>query len=57
MIRLLIILLLMSSCEKDEFMGNSIKPPKTIEVNKKKKPTKKRKRIRFFKRKSYKAQE
>ena len=34
MFRLLIILLLMSSCEKDEFMGNSIKPAKVTEVKK-----------------------
>jgi hypothetical protein len=54
MFRLLIILLLMSSCEKDEFMGNSIKPAKVTEVKKKKKT--KRKRIKFFRKILYKAQ-
>jgi hypothetical protein len=56
MFRLLILLLLMSSCEKDEFMGNSIKPAKVTEVKKKKKKKTKRKRIKFFRKILYKAQ-
>jgi hypothetical protein len=57
MIRILtlVVLIMMSSCKKDELILNKVSmPPKVVEVRKKEKyPAKKK--FRLFKRKKYKA--
>jgi hypothetical protein len=54
MVRFLILLLIISSCEKDGFIGNSVEPLNVTEIKKEgHRPPKKRK-FRLFKRKRYK---
>jgi len=57
MIRILtlFILLMMSSCKKDELIpSNTITTDKVIEIKKKGKPFPKKRKFRLFKRKKYK---
>ena len=57
MIRILIVLILimMSSCEKDEFITNKISmPPKVTEIKKERKVPLKKRKFKLFKRKKYK---
>ena len=54
MVRILTLLLIISSCEKDGFIGGSVEPVNVTEIKKEGyRPPKKRK-FRLFKRKSYK---
>jgi hypothetical protein len=57
MIRILtlLILLMMGSCKKDEFIpSNTITTPKVIEIKKEGKVPPKKRKFRLFKRKKYK---
>jgi hypothetical protein len=57
MIRILtlLVLLMMSSCKKDEFIpSNTITTPKVIEIKKEGKVPPKKRKFRLFKRKKYK---
>jgi hypothetical protein len=54
MVRILILILIISSCEKDGFIGDSVEPVNVTKIKKEGyRPPKKRK-FRLFKRKSYK---
>jgi hypothetical protein len=54
MVRILILILIISSCEKDGFIGDSVEPVNVTGIKKEGyRPPKKRK-FRLFKRKSYK---
>jgi len=58
MIRILtlVVLIMVSSCEKDELILNKVSmPPKVVEVRKKEKYPAKKRKFRLFKRKKYKA--
>jgi hypothetical protein len=57
MIRILtlVVLLMVSSCEKDEIILNKVSvPPKVVEVKKKVRIPSKKRKFRLFKRKKYK---
>jgi hypothetical protein len=57
MIRILtlLVLLMMSSCKKDELIpNNTITTPKVIEIKKEGKVPPKKRKLKFFKRKKYK---
>ena len=54
-ILVLLILIIMSSCEKDEIIINKISmPPKVVEIKKEGKVSPKKRKFKFFKRKKYK---
>lgn len=52
MFRVLILLVVISSCEKDNFIGNSVEPVNFTESTKGKKVYPKKRKIRLFKRKT-----
>ena len=54
MVRFLILLLVISSCEKDGFIGNSVEPLNVTEIKKEGHCPPKKRKFRLFKRKPYK---
>jgi hypothetical protein len=51
MFRILILLLIISSCEKDDFIGNSVEPVKVTEIKKEGNNPPKKRKFRLFKKK------